>query len=211
MLGLYNPFPNIVPKNKVSHRLHFYFFSLLIQSSLASELYLIIRWCHSETVAVMMSTPHTSLQNPRGMCNLPEHRWVLLPPLHSHGGCLYLLTPEANQPRLWTHVKNVKDITYILKPYWHFTKTFGSLPFPSQLLHHCLPLTHSGFITSLQQGSTHTGCSINGVNWLSLSYVAFLATYSIGSLYFLKFQNFKYDHLGGCFSSEKHPEPKLII
>lgn len=158
----------------------------------------------TETMVVMMSTPHTSLQNPRGMCNLPEHRWVLLLLLHSHAVCLYLLTPEANQPQLWTHVKNVKGITYILKPCWHFTKTFASLPFPSQLLRHYLPLTYSGFITSLQQGSTHRGCSIN-VNWLSLSYVAFLATYSIGLLYFFKFQNFKYDHLGGCFSSEKQP------
>lgn len=146
MLGLYNPFSNKVSKNKVAHRLHFYFLTLFTQSSLARALPDTQLMRHTETMVVMMSTPHTSLQNPRGTCNLPEHRWVLLLPLHSHGGYRYLLIPEANQPQLWTHVKNVKGITYILKPYWDFTKVFGSLPFPSQLLHHCLPLIHSVFI-----------------------------------------------------------------
>lgn len=69
MLGFYNPFPNLVPKNKVPHKLHFYFLTFFTQTSLATELDLIPSQLHSEIAA-----PYTIVQNPRGMCNLPEHR-----------------------------------------------------------------------------------------------------------------------------------------
>lgn len=141
MLGFYNPFSNLVPKNKVPHKLHFYFLTFFTQTSLATELDLIPSQLHSEIAA-----PYTIVQNPRGMCNLPEHRWVLLLPLRSHGGCLYLLIPEANRPQLWTHVKMLRVSSIYWNPTDNFINISGSLPFPCQSLHHCLPLIHSGFI-----------------------------------------------------------------
>lgn len=139
---LYNPFLNTVPESHVSHKLHFYFLTLLIQCTLAMEL--TPTRCHRDN-GDAVNTLHTP-GNPSWMCNLPEHRWVLPLPLHSRGGCLYLLIPEANQPQLWTHVKSVKGITYILKPYWHFINIFASLLFPCQSFYYCSPLIHRSFI-----------------------------------------------------------------